>query len=52
MMKFREQLDTIIPDNANKPYDMHDVIEGIIDEDSFLKFIKIMQKILLLVLQD
>jgi len=31
----REVLDTIIPDNANKPYDMHKVIQGIIDEDSF-----------------
>ena len=33
--EIREQLDTIVPDNANKPYDMHDVIKGIIDEDSF-----------------
>jgi propionyl-CoA carboxylase beta chain len=24
-----------IPDNPNKPYDMHTVIAGIIDEDSF-----------------
>jgi propionyl-CoA carboxylase beta chain len=31
----REQLATIIPDNPNKPYDMHNVIAGIIDEDSF-----------------
>ena len=31
----REQLATIIPDNANKPYDMHDVIKGIIVEESF-----------------
>jgi len=31
----REVLDTIIPDNANKPYDMHKVIQGIIDGDSF-----------------
>ncbi|MFP9100345.1 acyl-CoA carboxylase subunit beta [Flavobacterium sp. RHBU_24] len=31
----REVLDTIIPDNANKPYDMHKVIQGIIDENSF-----------------
>ena len=29
----REKLDTIIPDNAIKPYDMHEVIKGIIDED-------------------
>ncbi|MEP0132133.1 MAG: acyl-CoA carboxylase subunit beta [Eudoraea sp.] len=31
----RDQLTDIIPDNTNKPYDMHDVINGIIDEDSF-----------------
>jgi len=31
----REELTGIIPDNPNKPYDMHDVINGIIDEDSF-----------------
>lgn len=31
----REQLANIIPENANKPYDMHEVIKGIIDEDSF-----------------
>ena len=35
--EIREQLDTIVPDNANKPYDMHDVIQGIIDEDSFFE---------------
>jgi propionyl-CoA carboxylase beta chain len=42
-----EQLATIIPDNPNKPYDMHGVIAGIIDEDSFMKLHKIMLKILL-----
>ncbi|WP_299247100.1 acyl-CoA carboxylase subunit beta [uncultured Lacinutrix sp.] len=31
----RESLSTIIPANANQPYDMHSVIAGIIDEDSF-----------------
>jgi len=31
----RDELSSIIPDNANKPYDMHDVINGIIDEESF-----------------
>lgn len=31
----REQLNDIIPDSPNKPYDMHQVIEGIIDTDSF-----------------
>jgi propionyl-CoA carboxylase beta chain len=38
--EIREKLDTIIPDNANKPYDMHDVIGNIIDEDSFYEIHK------------
>lgn len=42
--EYREELNTIVPDNANKPYDMHEVINHIIDEDSFLRFIKTMQK--------
>lgn len=41
----REKLATIIPDNPNKPYDMHEVISGIIDEDSFMKSIKILLRI-------
>jgi len=36
----REVLDHIVPHNANKPYDMHDVIYGIIDEDSFFEIHK------------
>ncbi|MEM5564947.1 acyl-CoA carboxylase subunit beta [Psychroserpens sp. AS72] len=36
----RDNLSTIVPDNANKPYDMHDVIKGIIDEDSFYEIHK------------
>ncbi|TYA56315.1 acyl-CoA carboxylase subunit beta [Formosa maritima] len=36
----RESLSDIVPDNANKPYDMHDVISGIIDEDSFYEIHK------------
>ena len=36
----REKLDTIVPDNASKPYDMHDVIANIIDEDSFFEIHK------------
>lgn len=28
-------LDTVVPDNPNKPYDIKDVILGIIDKDSF-----------------
>lgn len=30
-------LDTLVPDNPNKPYDMHDVITGIVDNDSFME---------------
>jgi propionyl-CoA carboxylase beta chain len=36
----REKLATIIPDNPNKPYDMHEVIRGIIDEYSFYEIHK------------
>jgi propionyl-CoA carboxylase beta chain len=38
--EIRESLSTIIPENANKPYDMHAVISGIIDEDSFYEIHK------------
>ena len=38
--EIREKLATIIPDNPNKPYDMHEVISGIIDEDSFYEIHK------------
>src|SRR5579884_3279033 len=30
------ELDTLIPDNPNKPYDMHDVIRRVIDDGEFL----------------
>ena len=33
----REVLNSIVPDNANVPYDMREVIRGIIDEGSFLE---------------
>lgn len=33
----REVLDCIIPDNPNHPYDMREVIEGIVDERSFFE---------------
>ncbi len=33
----RMVLDTIIPENPNQPYDMREVIEGIIDADSFFE---------------
>ena len=36
----REQLEGIVPDSSNKPYDMHEVINGIIDEDSFFEIHK------------
>ncbi len=36
----REELSDIVPDNPNKPYDMHDVIKGIIDVDSFYEIHK------------
>ena len=36
----RDVLKDIIPDSSNKPYDMHDVIKGIIDEDSFFEIHK------------
>ncbi len=38
--ELREQLSNIVPDNPNKPYDMHEVIQGIIDEDSFYEIHK------------
>lgn len=38
--EIREELSTIVPDNPNKPYDMHDVIQGIIDGDSFYEIHK------------
>lgn len=36
----RKELMNIVPDNPNKPYDMHKVIEGIIDTDSFFEIHK------------
>lgn len=38
--EYREALDTIVPDSANKPYDMKNVIENIIDTDSFFEIHK------------
>src|SRR5438128_2706035 len=31
------ELDTLIPDNPNKPYDMHDVIRRVLDDGEFLE---------------
>jgi propionyl-CoA carboxylase beta chain len=36
----RDVLSDIVPENPNKPYDMHDVISGIIDADSFYEIHK------------
>jgi len=36
----RDILSDIVPDNSNKPYDMHAVISGIIDEGSFYEIHK------------
>ncbi|WP_026464010.1 acyl-CoA carboxylase subunit beta [Adhaeribacter aquaticus] len=33
----RDILNTILPENPNQPYDMREVIEGIIDENSFFE---------------
>lgn len=33
----REVLDNIVPDNPNHPYDMREVIDGIVDDSSFLE---------------
>lgn len=35
--EIRAELDTIVPDNANQPYDIRDVINHVIDEGSFLE---------------
>ncbi len=38
--EYREELSTIIPDSANQPYEMKEVIEGIVDQDSFYEIHK------------
>jgi propionyl-CoA carboxylase beta chain len=35
--ELRPELDEIIPDNAQHPYDMREVVRGIVDEDSFFE---------------
>ena len=35
--ELREELESIVPDNPNQPYDMREVVRGIIDADSFLE---------------
>lgn len=38
--ELRPELNTIIPDNANQPYDIREVIEKVIDDNSFLEIHK------------
>ena len=33
----RPALDTMVPEEANRPYDMHDVLSEVVDEDSFFE---------------
>lgn len=35
--EYRDELSNIVPDNPNKPYDIRDVINGIVDNDSFFE---------------
>lgn len=35
--ELRPQLTDLIPENANQPYDMRDVVNGIVDEESFFE---------------
>ncbi len=35
--EIREELETIIPENANQPYDIREVIHGITDKESFFE---------------
>ncbi len=35
--EYRDELDTIIPELSTRPYDMREVVSGIVDEDSFLE---------------
>lgn len=35
--EFRDQLTDLIPESAQQPYDMREVIRGIVDEDSFFE---------------
>ena len=35
--EIRPKLDDLIPDNPNQPYDMREVVEGVVDADSFFE---------------
>lgn len=36
-LRIESSLDTILPDNPNKPYDMHDIIQAVVDNGIFLE---------------
>lgn len=36
--KIIEELNSIIPDNSNKPYDMHDVIKLLVDNEDYMEY--------------
>jgi propionyl-CoA carboxylase beta chain len=36
-LRMDEELDTVVPDNPNKPYDMRDVVRLIVDDGEFLE---------------
>lgn len=44
--ELRSDLNSIIPSNANQPYDIREVIEKVIDNDTFLRCINYLPKIL------
>ena len=38
--ELRMDLETIVPENPNQPYDMHEIIDGVIDKESFFEIHK------------
>ena len=38
--EIREELNNIIPENANQPYDMREVVDGIVDRETFFEIHK------------
>ena len=38
--ELRMDLETIVPENPNQPYDMHEIIDGVIDKKSFFEIHK------------
>ena len=35
--RLEESLDTVVPSNSNQPYDMHEVIQKVVDEADFFE---------------